>query len=97
MRIHAQCRFAGAPGAFVMNRGFASAVRSAAGVLDFTLDAQHVIDSTQYTASVQRVGAAGAADSVGYQDISDSVKRVTFSIGGVATDGDFILTLLSIE
>lgn len=65
-----------------------AAVRTGAGVYTLTLD--QGADSTQSGVQVTFTGAAAAADlTVNVDDTSDTVKTVSITAAGVATDKGF--------
>lgn len=82
----------GADGAKVSGAGFASA-RTGAGV--YTLTLQEPVDATQCAILVSRRGAAAAADETfSVAHTSDTVKTVTCTAAGVATDSSFDFAVL---
>jgi hypothetical protein len=83
---------AGGTGTAVSGAGFVSA-RTGAGVYTLTLD--EPVDSTECAILVSRRGAAAGADETfSVEHTSDTVKTVTCTAAGVATDSDFDFAVL---
>lgn len=83
----------GTSGLRVSGAGFASA-RTGAGVYTLTLD--EGVDSSECAILVTRRGAAAPADgTISVDHTSDTVKTVTCTAAGVATDSDFDFVVLN--